>query len=348
MYTHGFGATATYFPFLHRVVASGALGVQLFFALSGYLIFRPFARRDFGNGGPIDLRSYALNRALRIVPLYWFAVVVLLLLTQGGGSFNQWWRFLVFAESFSTTTAQKVDGPMWSVVVEIHFYVLLPLIAWLLAEIAQRRRIVAGALLIGAGAISVLFQYNVPHPTVIWTYSLPSTFYGFVPGMLLALIQISWEDRPPSWLRGPLASRDVWIAASIAVWLAAAWYLFTVPPLTAAAAFLTVGAVVLPLRHERAVRVLDARPLALLGVASYSLYMWHVPIIAQLERLGAFRHDFALLLLVGLPTSIAAASISYFFVERPALRQRRRWSGSAAQKVEMLNAEPPAEAVAAS
>ena len=347
MYAHGFGAS-TYVPFLHRIVASGALGVQLFFALSGYLIFRPFARRDFGGGGPINLRSYAFNRALRILPLYWFAVVVLLVLTQHGGSSNQWWRFGLFAETFSRTTAQTVDGPMWSVVVEIHFYILLPLIAWVLAGLSQGRRWMAGALLIGAGAISVLFQYNMPHPAIVWTYSLPSTFYGFVPGMLLALLQIGWEERPPAWLRGPLASRDAWIAASILVWVAAAWYLFTVPPLTAAAAFLTVGAVVLPLRHEQMVRVLDSRPLALLGVASYSLYMWHVPIMAQLTKLTIFQHDFALLVLVALPAALLTAAISYFVVERPALRQRRRWSTSAAPKLAEAMPDVAPEAAAAS
>jgi peptidoglycan/LPS O-acetylase OafA/YrhL len=63
-----------------RVVAvTGLGGLYLFFALSGYLITRPFIRRDFAGGGPVDLRRYFINRAVRILPLYYAAMLVLLL-----------------------------------------------------------------------------------------------------------------------------------------------------------------------------------------------------------------------------------------------------------------------------
>jgi len=325
LYVHLFGPSS-YSPFLHDLVAGGGLGVQLFFALSGYLIFRPFARRDFGSGTRIDLRSYALNRALRILPLYWVAIIVLLVVTEHGGSLTQWWRFGLFAQNFWTSTAQTVDGPMWSVVVEIHFYVLLPFIAWALGRLTRGNRTHAIALILVAGLVSVAFRRLNPNPALVWDYSLPATFYGFVPGMVLAILQTSWEQGCPRLVRGPAASADAWLASGVAVWLLVCWRADLAVPLTALGAFLVVGAVVLAPGQSRLVRVLDAKPLALMGVASYSLYIWHVPIVAHLWQIHALGRSFPLLLATSLPLCVGAAAASYFLIERPTLRLRRVWA----------------------
>lgn len=324
LYVHLYRLTGA--SYLGRVLATGGLGVQLFFCLSGYLIFRPFARRYFAAGGPIGLRTYALNRALRIVPLYLVAVIALLLTTQHGGTAEQWWRFLTFSESFSTTTAQTVDPPLWSVVVEIHFYVLLPVLAWALARAAGGRRLPAAALLLLIGAMSLLLQESHPVPAVVWNYSLPDTFYGFVPGMLLALLQIEWEQRRPRWCRGAAGAGDAWMLAGIGIWLVIAWRPSVAVSLTAPASFLTLAAVVLPLRHGRLVRVLDLRVLAVLGVISYSIYVWHIPILDGLYTVRGLASSVPRLLVVELGCALAVAAVSYLVVERPALRLRRTWA----------------------
>src|SRR3954454_1054035 len=72
-WAHGFGADI-YSSYLGRVLLSGGFGVFLFFALSGYLLFLPFARQSYGSGGPISLRRYAINRALRVLPLYYVVI----------------------------------------------------------------------------------------------------------------------------------------------------------------------------------------------------------------------------------------------------------------------------------
>jgi peptidoglycan/LPS O-acetylase OafA/YrhL/4-amino-4-deoxy-L-arabinose transferase-like glycosyltransferase len=332
LYSHHF-APSSFDSFLHRTIAGGGFGVQLFFALSGFLIFRPFARRDFGDGGAIDLRTYARNRAVRILPLYWCAVVVLLVFTKDGGSLTQWWRFTSFTQEFFTQTAQTVDGPMWSLVVELLFYLLLPLLAWGLARLCRGDRRKAIAVLLVAGAVSVAFRRADPEPKVIWEYSLPGTFYGFVPGMVLALLQLSWEQHRPRWLTAIVGSRDTWLVASAGVWLVTFWHYDWAVPVTALASFLTVGAVVLPLAEGSLVRALDWRPLALVGIASYSLYIWHVPIIEQLYAKDAFA-SFPRLLVVAVPLALAVAAVSFVVIERPALSLRGRWARTTAEKVE--------------
>src|SRR4051812_11084043 len=134
---------------LDDLVATGAQGVYLFFTLTAYLLFRPFARRAWAGGERVDLRRYAWNRVVRILPLYYVAIVVLLVLQEHGGTATQWWRFPLLLQNFWHDSNQTVDGPLWSVVVELQFYVLLPLLAWLIARGTRRQGGIAiGVLLI--------------------------------------------------------------------------------------------------------------------------------------------------------------------------------------------------------
>ena len=311
---HAFGATGTD-DLLGRTIFGGGYGVFVFFALSGYLLFRPLANAVF-DGERVDLRRYAINRLLRTLPLYYVVVFVLLVVQEGGGTFGQWWRFTTLTENLFPSTVLTVDGPIWSLLVELQFYALLPLVAVGLARLARGSRRDAAVLLLVAGAggavlrIYLLNHRHVGDPRIV--YSLLTTAFFFVPGMLLALAR---DVR----LRGPLGSGDVWLLASIPVWLfvfddysRTAW--------AAVASFLVVGGAALPLRHGPLVRALDWRPLALVGVASYSLYLWHLPIVIAMERHGA--------LLWAVPVSLLVAFVSYRMVEEPFLRLRRRWSSS--------------------
>ena len=151
---HAWGAANGYLPqatqgtYFDRVIFGGGLGVLLFFALSGYLLFWPFAKRYWGDGKPIDLGRYALNRVLRIMPLYYVVVVVVLLfhgslstMLDDPGA-KDWLLHLTWSENFSrdtvATSPNAMNGVVWSVVVELHFYLLLPLLAWVLAKLVGR------------------------------------------------------------------------------------------------------------------------------------------------------------------------------------------------------------------
>lgn len=318
--------------FPHRILLGGGYGVYLFFALTGYLLFWPFAREAFQGGTPIDLKRYARNRAVRILPLYWTVVVVLLLVQGGGGSFHQWWRFGTFSENFSVRTVGTVDGAMWSLAVEVEFYLLLPLLAWLLARATRNSRVQAAVALIGLGVASYLVRQHVfagGGRRLLLEYSLPSTFIYFVPGMLLALLRVEWNERLPLRLSGPLASSDLWLVLAVG---AALWQFddYSNQYAIAVASFLAVGACVLPLRHGALIRVLDCRPLAALGVASYSLYLWHGPIVFWLAQRSWLPHAYLLLLPIAGCICVAVAFVSYRLIEAPFLRLRRQWSPASA------------------
>ena len=328
---HGYGPLTISGFWRRQALGLASDGVWVFFALTGYLLYRPFARRDHGDGGRIDLGLYARNRALRILPLYYAAIVVVLLAEKHGAGAVVWWRHLLLVQNIGRVS--DVDGPLWSVVVELQFYALLPLLAAVLAWVARgsRGRTAAGLLTLGLAAAlarQLLALSPADAATTFWAFQLPTTLAFFAAGMLLALLAEGWSRRAPAWIAGPLGARWLWLAAALALWVLGNWR-FAAANVFVPAAFLTVGAVVLPLRPWRALAVLDRRPLALLGVASYSLYVWHIPVIHAFDGgRGLMPHGFPVVAAAIVPVCLAAAAASYVVVERPALRLRRRWSPS--------------------
>lgn len=328
---HSYGA-GDFSSFFNRALFGGGFGVFLFFALTGYLLYRPFARRDFGGGRALRYGQYAANRAFRILPLYYVVLVVYVIAFDHGGSFSTLWRSAIFFENFYPGTLSHVDGVMWSLVVEVQFYVLLPFLA------AGLRRFAGGSLRLAAiavGAIGVLSElFRVTTVTLAhsvdprWEYSLPTTFVFFTSGMLIALTQTARTESRPSWLRGLVARGDAWIIAGIALWCAAVWR-YDLDVLLVPASFLVVGSVVLPASRGIAARVLEWRPLATLGLASYSLYLWHFPIVEHLDLGPGLAHSYVGMLAVMVPLCCAVALLSYATVEAPFLRFRRSWSAAA-------------------
>lgn len=310
-------------------------GPFLLFVLSGCLLYGPFARRDLGRGDPINLRRYATNRALRILPVYYAVLLVLFVFQERGGTLKEWVIYASFSQNFVVFPSAQINRVMWYMAIEVQFYVLLPPLAFLLARAAKGSRGRAALLLVLLGLASFVFfvfAWHVdPTPDPFWRFSLPSTFFFLAGGMLLALLRLSWEERRPGWLRGLLASTDLWIAASAGVLAVMVFGRYSLPSVNAMVSILLVsvllaGACVLPLRPGPLVRVLEWPPLAVVGVASYSLYLWHDPILKALAQGPWASSGFAGLLAVGLPLSCLVAFASYALIEAPFLRLRCRWA----------------------
>lgn len=337
--SHDYGANV-YATFVNRLLLGGGFGVYLFFALTGYLLYRPFARRDFSSGRSLRYGRYAANRAFRILPLYYVVLVVYLLVFDHGGAPITWWRSVLFLENFFPQTLNHVDGVMWSLVVEVQFYILLPFIARALGRLCGGSIRLAILGVAAAGGLSELVRLGTvtfaSHQDVRWEYSLPSTFVFFTSGMILALLQCAWNERANRRLRGLGARADVWLAGGVVLWCVVAWR-YDLDVLLVPASFLIVGAVVLPLRRGWGSRLLEWGPLATLGLASYSLYLWHFPIVSNLG-VGSLAHNYVALLAIMVPLCCAVALVSYAIVEVPFLRLRRSWGSGAGQRTDSVPA----------
>lgn len=108
----------------------------MFFALSGFLLWRPHAAKARGIGQPQPTVRYWISRATRILPAYWVAVVLILLFLPGaGGGYQVWLANLGLAQVFVPLTLTEGLTQMWSLSVEVAFYVLLPLFAYLMVRL---------------------------------------------------------------------------------------------------------------------------------------------------------------------------------------------------------------------
>lgn len=343
----------TYFPSTYTSVAghlaiAASWGVFVFFALSGYLIFLPFARHWWGSRPPLSYSRYVANRALRILPIYYVVLIAYTAWHRDGGQWSQLGRFAVFWQNYSIYTIYRVDGPMWSLVNEVQFYLLLPLLAFGLGVVTRRSRTgaVVGLLLIAVGSggarlwfwlatsnTSTLVQFHQPH-WYPWIVSLPLTLVFFVPGMLLAMMRVAWDERRPRWASGWLGRGEVWFVAGLVVLaIGCISSRIQVAQLVAAiGAFGLVGACVLPFDTAPRLGFLDWRWLASIGLASYSVYLVHQPIVELLVAASWYPNGFVAVLVGALAITLALAAIGYLLVERPFLSLRRGWSpGRAAQ-----------------
>lgn len=304
------------------------LGLVLFFVLSGFLLYRGWARAALaGEPGP-RLRTYAVRRLARILPAYWLAVVgIFALLSQIDyplmPDLSQLPIFLGFAQNYLPETANRLDPPMWSLVVEMSFYVALPLLGWLALRLGTSR----ARQLAFCGALGALgIGFSVLAAAEAWprtaTATLPLMLPYFAAGMAAAILV---EGRAWSRRTGAL----VVLAGVLLVVADAAWHADGTLPLREALrdapgavgfALIVAGLVAAPVRA----RVLRSGPAAWLGTVSFGLYLWHFPAILLLRAEEQWEGDLLKDFGATLALATAAATASWFLVERPAIRLARR------------------------
>ena len=270
---------------LNPIVQGGDSGVYLFFALSGYLLYKPFVR------GPVDLVGFGLKRAGRIVPGYLVALAGLVILTGNQLPIQHPLPFLTMSASYNLELRGFL-GNAWTLSAEILFYLTLPLIA---AAARGREALVLGGLAIVSVCAATYHRLVLTEANAWMIGTFPLVFYAFVPGMLLAVLEV----RQPEQLRR--LGRWPYLAIGIGYLVFGA--LTTILPVALATGFGTVLVMGWLLNHP----LPGARVLGFAGGASYALYLWHK------DALIAFGPLF------GLTITVVASALSWSLVERPIL-----------------------------
>jgi peptidoglycan/LPS O-acetylase OafA/YrhL len=340
------------------------VGVFIFFAISGFLLYRPFVRARLRGEAAPATRVYAWRRLLRIGPAYWIALTVVAIWLQLGDVArpeNAPWLYL-FGQSYRPETAIAGLPQAWSLCVEAAFYLFLPMYALAmrsLPAVTERGRLrielVALAVLAGAGfgftALSVSTGAVAARSPVFPLHlTLPSYLEVFAVGMCLAVLSVWYEERdPPAWLR-PLDRFPgiAWAAALVAFWAVSTrlgldghagetigtWQYVGRTALYCVIALGVVVPAVFGTQTRGLVRrVLANRVLLWIGLVSYSLFLYHVVVVIQVDR-----WNLPVGTAVALALSLAIAAASYYVIERPAL--------SLKQLVRGRPEPPPREALA--
>jgi peptidoglycan/LPS O-acetylase OafA/YrhL len=262
------------------------VGVPIFFALSGFLLFRPWVVAAHRDTAAPRLHRYARARIRRIMPGYIAAVlftyVVYLYFTPGPNPGQTWQGLLrhltltqIYTDNYLVTYLHPGLSQMWSLAVEASFYAVLPLLAYLLLR-RRRRPAVLLTGLAGLAAIAPLWLTVVvhtdwlPNSAGMW---LPAHLAAFAGGMALAVLQ-------------QLGLR---IRAGVALPIAALGYLTVATsvgdnPLMRALLYAGIAmAVLAPLAAGDSgawTRFLGSRPMVWIGGISYEIFLLHVVMMA--------------------------------------------------------------------
>jgi len=327
----------------------GGAGVSIFFVLSGFLLALPFAEWQAGRRAKPATWHYLQHRILRVFPAYYVQLSILLAYayhlhgTSGLPDLPDLLRHLVMLFVPQPVGVEARNGVWWTLPIEFSFYLILPMLApllrwnrlWLLALFSF-----ASMVLWRHGVVALLAGNPVPE-RVIASYQLPGAMDMFGIGMMAAVIFVN-RNSPSGW-SDIFASRDRIVVLGIGLLTAAIYwlnqqaslywadnpifYLWTPALSLAVAGILLAGAS----GGRLALALLGNRLMHFIGIVSYSMYLWHFPILVALKEGGFFAGEGSVRLgsaiLVGLPLTLAIASISYYLVERPFMRMRRRNSG---------------------
>lgn len=327
------------------------VGVTLFFLISGFLLYRPYAASREGDRPAPRLRDFLRRRALRIVPGYWFALTIAAFVIPYQHFWGKAYVYYGFGQVYSDSTLNGGLFVAWTLCAEVVFYLALPLYAHVVARGLERlpgfeRRIRAELGLLALLALASVWARSLAftgHATEAWAKTFFTTFAWFAVGMSLALVSVAAErrGREPRLLRPLVAMPALSWGLALVVFVAVAQsaHLPGVhgdlrTELVQHVGYALIAALVLvPAIFEGdgsgfPRRFLAWPVMAWLGLVSYGIYLWHPTVAYQLLRWKLpsvmADHPFVLYTSVTILLTVGCAAVSYYLVERPALRFKDR------------------------
>jgi peptidoglycan/LPS O-acetylase OafA/YrhL len=330
------------------LVETGFLGVALFFFISGFVLTLPYVQARLGGAKPPSLRHFAGRRFLKIVPSYVLVSAAMIAIGyQTYATFGDALRdvvfHLLFIHDWFAVTNVSINGVMWSLGVEVQFYVLFPLL--ILA-------FVRWPLWTALGLFAVANGWRV------WSLLTPNHYFFeqrleqlpayvdlFAAGMLAAFAYVAIALRRPQLAQRRWAFTALSVAGFVALYLLAAycfdrrgdkeWPQLWMVQWRSAFALACLAAGLGSLFAVRGYQlVLANRALLFLAAISYNLYLWHQPIARTLVKLhlppyaSADPHDDPHWQLaywfVAVPLVLAVSVLITYGLEQPILRLGKR------------------------
>lgn len=334
---------------LGRWTFNFAVGVPIFFAISGFLLYRPFVAGQMGGSGVPHTGRFYRRRILRIVPAYWVALTILSIFPLSQDMFLHWPKYYFFLQSY--TPSNYGISAAWSLGIEVGFYLALPAYVWLIGRTIARRspgqRVKLELLVLAALSVfsAILYSRTASGHEILVSLSLFHYLYWFAVGMALALASVWFDQSATEGSRVSGALRAIgrhpglcWLVglllfvllgalvgsphSGIAEGLTPAMVRWLIGPLVAVA--IVLPAVFSSSEKGLPRRLLGWPALGWLGLVSYGLFLWHNPIITLIAREGWVQSGSQVaraFMYIGLALAITIpiAAISYYLVERPFL-----------------------------
>ena len=308
-------------PFV-TAIRNGFRGVPLFFTISGFILGMPFANHLLQGKERVDLRRYFLRRVTRLEPPYMLVMLLrsAMLIAIIHKSFREvlpsTFASLFYLHNLIFGRLSSINPPAWSLEIEIQFYCIAPLIAYLYFSIkgAMRRRFICVAAIL-AGCFAQDY-FAALSPRVEW--SIVCYFQYFLAGFLLVDLYISdWKRIPKHWM---------WDGVSLLSWVwifmdAEARVHYFLP-------LLIVVAFIAAFKGPLSSRMFRITWVSLIGGMCYSIYLTHnlaISLVASIfDRFHWLRSlENWELLLFTIPACFAVILVIgialYVLVERPCM-----------------------------
>lgn len=319
----------------------GWIGVDLFFVISGFVIAQT-ALKAYDRSGSLFIPEYVKRRWLRIAPLYFCTLLIYLflvdpsLLMQGyKTALLHIGSHLFFIHNLIPSTHGSINGPNWSVALEMQFYVMIALLTPWLSRIQPIKFIL---LFI---ATAIVYRYCTTllltpgsastHSQHVYSSLLPGTLDAFGSGIVLAILisQAKYSKAAaflcPSWRNAAL-----WCSAAIVLiyptwtvyWATSDYWdntlMISLWRTALALSFTSVLALsmTLPIR-----RLTLLQPALYLGRISYGLYLWHLPVLHTLLQYDW--PDKRRLLAMTLICTVILSAASWHFFEKLFLKEKQ-------------------------
>jgi peptidoglycan/LPS O-acetylase OafA/YrhL len=373
-------------PLASSVSTEGGSGVTLFFVLSGFLLFMPFAKALlFDTQWPLN-RIFYLRRILRIIPGYYASLLLMVLFLHPEylqrDHLKDLFLFLTFFMDSSRATFRQLNGPFWTLAVEWQFYMILPFlvlgIALLVKRVPIQKRLqavtlcLAGIIVIGLfvrflgfyfqgkPSATILVPRSVLNVILFFTFGITGKYTEeFAVGMFVSLCFIyaqhpstdkkfaqTWQRLSP-WLWGG----GIIILVFSAMWHFNANFPGGWPFLNGLLPYFNwISEMILAIGYASCVaailygppglkRVFELPLLRWIGLISYSLYMWHLPLLVvfggdvlPLLHIHNYYLSYSLYCVWALVVIFPFSLFFYTLVEKPWMKLGDQWRRSIEQK----------------
>ncbi|MFT4512619.1 MAG: peptidoglycan/LPS O-acetylase OafA/YrhL [Planctomycetota bacterium] len=319
-------------------VRPGDFGVELFFALSGFLITRILLAERERNQ---PVRWFMLRRLLRIFPIYYLLLIVMAF-TQPASQIA-WCAFYLgnFADVFFPTRGPNPLGHTWSLCVEEHFYVLWPLVVACFAPKVGPRVLKWGLIPIAIGtAFTLCLTIDPKTAANAIEHLTPTRSLPLACGALLAYSEARRNASPRRLLALAIAMTAIGLMTHPNLWfvyIPFAWLQTSYWPLEYAPAFTRIHMAILctgvvawcvapPGPMTLIHRILAFAPLRAIGRISYGLYLYHLPIFHKfIHSNPANQEDAGTNVMLAVIATFSVATASYWVIERPILKYAGRF-----------------------
>jgi peptidoglycan/LPS O-acetylase OafA/YrhL len=329
---------------LSRFLPHGEAGVMLFFFVSGFIIAFPFVEAAMNKARSPSLSKFYLRRLTRLEPPYILALLLCFAAlaftgyapadapqfnaAQGGSLTDSLLASLVYMHTLIFNGAPRLDPPLWSLEVEIQFYLLAPFfLAAFLGFRDPRRRTMIGLALV---VLSVLFA-NTLHAVLGNESRTHWTLLNYFGYFLLGVIASDYAQRRKPADQPAQHGWDFALAAGIAG-LTASGFVKVWPGFWEGVAVDLLRLVSIAAIYAGAMRgvwgrkLLGAPWIALIGGMCYSIYLTHVPllqalseVVVRIHRPESLWEAVAIALGVMAPATIVAGFVYYLLIERPCM-----------------------------